>query len=191
MQCPSTALPEFAFVGRSNVGKSSLINMLTCRSTLAKTSSTPGKTQTINHFVINQQWYLVDMPGYGFAKSSRSARKEWTTFVHDYILNRETLLNLFLLIDSRHEPLKNDMNFINWLGNNNIPFSIVFTKTDKQTKTKTEKNTTLYKKKLAEDWEPIPPLFLTSSETNTGRNEVLNYIDTILINNNTQPLNTQ
>ena len=178
-QCPEATLPEFAFVGRSNVGKSSLINMLTGQKGLAKTSSTPGKTQTINHFIINQEWYLVDMPGYGFAKTSKASRAEWITLVRDYILNRKTLANLFLLIDSRHEPLKNDLEFISWLGSNGVPFSLVFTKIDKLTSTQLNKNMNIYKKQLEKEWEALPPIYSTSTVRNYGLQELLNYIDYI------------
>lgn len=179
-ECPTAEKPEFAFIGRSNVGKSSLINMLTGNSGLAKTSQTPGKTQTINHFIINDEWFLVDMPGYGYAKTGRSLRKDWEKFIRDYILNRETLINLFVLIDSRHEPLKNDLEFVSWLGQNNIPFSLIFTKIDKLSSAKLNKNLIAYKKKLNQEWEVLPPIFTTSAEAKYGRDELLNYIDTIL-----------
>ena len=179
-QCPEAKIPEFAFVGRSNVGKSSLINMLTGHNSLAKISSTPGKTQTINHFIINNEWYLVDMPGYGFAKTSRSKRKEWGEFVQNYIIARKTLANLFLLIDCRHEPQKNDMEFINWLGKNDIPFSIVFTKIDKLSGAKLNKNLNSYKQQLEQSWEKLPPIYSTSKMGNYGKEELLNYIDYIL-----------
>lgn len=179
-QCPTNGLPEFAFIGRSNVGKSSLINMLTDNAGLAKTSQTPGKTQTINHFNINDQWYLVDMPGYGYAKTSRTLRKDWDAFIREYILERNELVNLFVLIDSRHEPLKNDIEFISWLGQNSIPFSIVFTKIDKLSSSRLNKNIIVYKKRLSENWEILPPIFTTSSEAKFGRNELLNYIESIL-----------
>ena len=179
-QCPTNGLPEFAFIGGSNVGKSSLINMLTDNAGLAKTSQTPGKTQTINHFNINDQWYLVDMPGYGYAKTSRTLRKDWDAFIREYILERNELVNLFVLIDSRHEPLKNDIEFISWLGQNSIPFSIVFTKIDKLSSSRLNKNIIVYKKRLSENWEILPPIFTTSSEAKFGRNELLNYIENIL-----------
>ena len=181
-ECPTDGKPEFAFIGRSNVGKSSLINMLTERKTLAKTSQTPGKTQTINHFIINNEWYLVDMPGYGYAKTGKSLRKSWEIFIEDYIKNRETLINLFVLIDSRHEPLKNDLEFINWLGQNSIPFSLIFTKIDKLSSATLNKNLTYYKKRLNQEWEVLPPIFTSSSEARFGREELLNYIDTIMDN---------
>lgn len=179
-QCPKNGYPEFAFIGRSNVGKSSLINMLTGNSGLAKTSQTPGKTQTINHFNINNHWYLVDLPGYGYAKTSRQMRKDWDTFIRQYILQRHELVNLFVLIDSRHEPQKNDLEFTNWLGNNSIPFSLVFTKIDKLSSSKLNKNLSIYKTRLSEEWETLPPIFTTSAEAQYGRNEILNYIETIL-----------
>ncbi len=179
-ECPTSGKPEFAFIGRSNVGKSSLINMLTGNSSLAKTSQTPGKTQTINHFIINDEWYLVDMPGYGYAKTGRSLRKDWEKFIREYILHRETLINLFVLIDSRHEPLRNDLEFVSWLGQNSIPFSLIFTKIDKLSSAKLNKNLLVYKKKLNQEWEVLPPIFTTSAEAKYGRYELLNYIDTIL-----------
>ncbi len=179
-QCPTNHWPEFAFIGRSNVGKSSLLNMLTGISGLAKTSQTPGKTQTINHYNINDQWYLVDMPGYGYAKTSRSLRKDWDSFIRKYILERNELANLFVLVDSRHEPLKNDLEFIAWLGQNSIPFSIVFTKIDKLSSTRLNKNLMVYKNRLNQEWETLPPIFATSSEAKYGRNELLNYIETVL-----------
>jgi GTP-binding protein len=179
-ECPTSGQPEFAFIGRSNVGKSSLINRLTGYNSLAKTSQTPGKTQTINHFIINDEWFLVDMPGYGYAKTGRSLRKDWEKFIRDYILNRETLINLFVLIDARHEPLKNDLEFTSWLGQNNIPFSLIFTKIDKLSSAKLNKNLIAYKKKLNLEWDVLPPIFTTSAEAKYGRDELLNYIDTIL-----------
>ncbi|MDD2562982.1 MAG: ribosome biogenesis GTP-binding protein YihA/YsxC [Salinivirgaceae bacterium] len=180
--CPTDGRPEFAFIGRSNVGKSSLINMLTDRKDLAKTSQTPGKTQLLNHFIINDEWYLVDMPGYGYAKTGKALRKSWEVFIEDYILNRKTLINLFVLIDSRHEALKNDLEFISWLGQKNIPFSIVYTKIDKMSSSKLNKNLIAYKKKLHLEWDILPPIFTTSSEAIFGRDELLNYIENILDN---------
>jgi len=179
-QCPAGDLPEFAFIGRSNVGKSSLINMLTGRSNLAKTSSTPGKTVLINHFLINAQWYLVDLPGYGYAKRGMQQRDELQRMISGYILQREQMMNLFLLIDSRHEPQRIDLEFIEWLGENGIPFSIVFTKADKLSKGKLAANVKQYLSELSKQWEELPPHFITSSETKLGRDEVLDYIDEIL-----------
>ena len=179
-QCPAGELPEFAFIGRSNVGKSSLINMLTGRSNLAKTSSTPGKTVLINHFLINAQWYLVDLPGYGYAKRGMQQRDELQRMISGYILQREQMMNLFLLIDSRHEPQRIDLEFIEWLGENGIPFSIVFTKADKLSKGKLAANVKDYLSELSKQWEELPPHFITSSETKQGRDEVLDYIDEIL-----------
>jgi len=175
--CPPADKPEYAFIGRSNVGKSSLINMLTGKVALAKISATPGKTQTINHFIINNAWYLVDLPGYGFAKTGKKDKADWLKMINNYIAGRPNLMTLFLLIDSRHEPLQNDLNFMAWLGENNIPFSIVFTKTDKLSKTKAEANITQYKNKLLEQWEELPVNFVTSSEKRFGRDEILSYIE--------------
>ena len=181
-QCPAGDLPEFAFIGRSNVGKSSLINMLTRRDRLAKTSATPGKTVLINHFLINGNWYLVDLPGYGYAKRSMQQRDELQRMITNYILRREQMMNLFLLIDARHEPQRIDMEFIEWLGENGIPFSIVFTKADKLSKGKLATNIKHYLGELSKQWEELPPYFVTSSETRQGGEEVLNYIDEILAN---------
>ena len=176
-KCPRHDKPEYAFIGRSNVGKSSLINMLTGRNGLAMTSSTPGKTMLINHFLINDSWYIVDLPGYGYAQRNKSAREELRRIIEDYILNREQLTNLFVLIDSRHAPQKIDMEFINWLGENGVPFSIVFTKTDKLSKSEEKKNISAYCAQLLESWEELPPIFVTSSEKGIGRDELLDYID--------------
>ena len=181
-QCPAGELPEFAFIGRSNVGKSSLINMLTGRLNLAKTSSTPGKTVLINHFLINAQWYLVDLPGYGYAKRGMQQRDELQRMISGYILQREQMMNLFLLIDSRHEPQRIDLEFIEWLGENGIPFSIVFTKADKLSKGKLVANVKQYLSEISKQWEELPPYFITSSETRQGRDEVLDYIEKILKN---------
>ena len=178
-KCPDDNLPEYGFIGRSNVGKSSLINMLTERKTLAKISSTPGKTQLINHFLINNNWYLVDFPGYGYAKVAKTERKKFEKFIWDYIEKRKQLINLFVLIDSRHEPLKNDIEFMNKLGQKGIPFSIVFTKIDKLSSSKLSKNLNAYKKRLLLNWESLPKLFNTSAVSKTGRLELLNYIDEI------------
>lgn len=179
-QCPTGDLPEFAFIGRSNVGKSSLINMLTGRAGLAKTSATPGKTILINHFLINSNWYLVDLPGYGYAKRGMQQRDELQRMITGYILRREQMMNLFLLIDSRHEPQRIDMEFIEWLGMNGIPFSIVFTKADKLSKGKLAANVKHYLDELSKQWEELPPHFITSSETRQGREEVLDYIGEIM-----------
>ena len=179
-QCPAGTLPEFAFIGRSNVGKSSLINMLTGRERLAKTSATPGKTVLINHFLINGAWYVVDLPGYGYAKRSMQQREELERMIKGYILRREQMMNLFLLIDARHEPQRIDMEFIEWLGENGIPFSIVFTKADKLSRGKLSGNITHYLSELSKQWEELPPHFITSSETRQGQQELLNYIDEIL-----------
>ena len=178
-KCPSTHAPEYAFIGRSNVGKSSLINMLTNNKKLAKTSATPGKTLLINHFLINNEWYLVDLPGYGYAKISKKEQEKLQQIISSYILCREQMTNLFVLVDSRHEPQKIDMEFIEWLGENGIPFSIVFTKADKSKPTKLEANIDAYLKALKEQWEELPPYFITSSENKTGRTELLNYIESI------------
>lgn len=177
--CPKSNLPEYAFIGRSNVGKSSLINMLANKKGLALTGSTPGKTLLINHFIINEQWHLVDLPGYGFAQRGKQQREQLRNMIEGYILGREELTNLFVLIDSRHEPQKIDLEFINWLGENGVPFSIVFTKADKLTKTALTANIEVYKNRLLEEWETLPPTFITSSEKVIGREELLNYIQSI------------
>lgn len=177
--CPQTTLPEYAFIGRSNVGKSSLINMLTNRSKLAMTSSTPGKTMLVNHFLINNEWYLVDLPGYGFAlRGKREMDKLWNLISH-YVLEREQLTCLFMLIDIRHEPQKKDIDFINFIGENGVPFAIVFTKADKLTKQKAQKNVEDYLTQLREQWEELPPHFITSSSSKMGREELLDYIESI------------
>lgn len=178
-KCPAPDLPEFAFIGRSNVGKSSLINMLTNNKKLAKTSGRPGKTQLINHFLINESWYLVDLPGYGYAKTSKKNRYEFTKFIEKYLRERENLLNTFVLIDSRLEPQKNDVEFLNWMGHNQLPFSIVFTKIDKLSSSALQKNLARYKKELKKYWEEIPPTFTTSSTSEFGKEKLLNYIDDI------------
>lgn len=177
--CPNDTKPEYAFIGRSNVGKSSLINMLTNHSKLAKTSSTPGKTLLINHFIINKEWYLVDLPGYGFAKRSKKEVDRLDQMIRGYILQREQLANVFVLVDIRLEPQKIDLEFIEWLGVSNIPFSIVFTKADKLSATKANQSVEAYKQKLSETWEELPPIFMTSSEKKQGRDEVLGYIEQI------------
>lgn len=178
-QCPKTNLPEYAFIGRSNVGKSSLINMLTGKSKLAKTSATPGKTILINHFVINGEWYLVDLPGYGYAKRSKKDTEKFEHMITTYILDREQMTNLFLLIDVRHEPQQIDLEFMEWLGENGVPFSIVFTKADKVSKAKLKGNVTHYLTELKKQWEELPPYFVTSSEAKLGREEILDYIEQI------------
>ncbi len=177
---------EFAFIGRSNVGKSSLINALCNHKNLAKTSATPGKTLLINHFRINDSWYIVDLPGYGFAKRSKKVQDQITEMINTYILNREQLVNVFLLIDIRHDPQKIDREFMTWLGENGVPFSIVFTKADKLGPVRAKQNAQKYMKALLDEWEELPPYFITSSEKKTGREEVLDYIDAIL--NETSPL---
>lgn len=179
-QCPKHRLPEFAFIGRSNVGKSSLINKLTGQKNLAKTSSTPGKTLLINHFIVNDSWYLVDLPGYGFAKIGMEGRQKLDRMIKDYVLHREELFNLFVLIDCRHEPQKNDLEFIEFLGSNGVPFSIVFTKADKLSKSRLSANVQAYKDKLQESWEELPPIFVTSSESGEGKDTLLDYIDSII-----------
>lgn len=178
-QCPNSNLPEYAFIGRSNVGKSSLINMLTGKGKLAKTSATPGKTILINHFIINGDWYLVDLPGYGYAKRSKKDTEKFEQMITTYILDREQMTNLFLLIDVRHEPQQIDLEFMEWLGENGVPFSIVFTKADKVPKTKLKGNVMHYLKELEKQWKELPPYFVTSSEAKTGREEILNYIEEI------------
>lgn len=178
-KCPKPDLPEFAFIGRSNVGKSSLINMITNHKKLAKTSARPGKTQLINHFLINENWYLVDLPGYGYAKVSKTQRNKFQAYISDYIIKRENLYCLFVLIDSRHEPQKIDLEFIEWLGEKGIPFSIIFTKADKLGRNKIASNVAYYKKQLLKNWEELPPIFVSSSETGMGKEEILNFIASI------------
>ena len=177
--CPKSDIPEYAFIGRSNVGKSSLINMLTKKPKLAMTSSTPGKTLLINHFLINKEWYLVDLPGYGYALRGKKMMDKIKNLIEYYVLEREQLTCLFVLIDSRHEPQKIDLEFIEWLGENGVPFAIIFTKADKQTVGKTRQNVNNYLNKLKEQWEELPPHFVSSSENGTGRQEILDYIDSI------------
>jgi len=176
-KCPTPDLPEYAFIGRSNVGKSSLINMITDRKHLAKTSANPGKTQLINHFLINKEWYLVDLPGYGYAKVSWSERIKWQKMIRDYMMKRPNLMNVFVLVDVRHDPQKSDLEFINWLGANRIPFAIVFTKCDKVSKQQTVNSVERYKRTLRETWEELPHLFLSSSDQRTGRDELLHFIE--------------
>jgi GTP-binding protein len=176
-KCPKPDKPEYAFIGRSNVGKSSLINMLTDRNKLAKISGKPGKTQLINHFLINSAWYLVDLPGYGYAKVSKTEREVWTGFIREYILNRENLMNLFVLIDSRIEPQKKDLIFMEELGKNEIPFVIVFTKTDKLTENKLQESIALYKRTMLKTWETMPVFYISSSVSKRGQNDILNFIE--------------
>ena len=174
---PKDNIPEYAFIGRSNVGKSSLINALVQRHGLAKTSSTPGKTIAINHFMVNGKWYLVDLPGYGYAQRSKKSREEWRVMLANYISRRRNLLYTFVLVDSRIEPQNSDIGFMEWLGENQVPFCIVFTKADKLSKVELEKNVEAYKTRLLEDWEELPPIFVTSSETKMGREEILDFIE--------------
>lgn len=178
-KCPSDTKPEYAFIGRSNVGKSSLINMLCNHKNLAKTSATPGKTLLINHFIINNEWYLVDLPGYGFAKRSKSVQQKITNMITSYILQREQLINTFVLVDIRHEQQKIDREFIDWLGQSNVPFAIIFTKADKLGPVRARQNAEAWMRKLSDTWEELPPYFVTSSETMAGRDEVLGYIEQI------------
>ncbi len=176
-KCPEPDIPEYAFIGRSNVGKSSLINMLTGRKKLAKISATPGKTMLINHFKINEQWYLVDLPGYGFAKRSKSERLKWEKMIKKYILNRTNMLTLFVLIDIRIEPQQIDLEFMDWLGVSEIPFVITFTKVDKLKLMQAENNLNKYKKKLLENWDQLPAIIVTSASSGQGRDEVLSFIE--------------
>ena len=178
-KCPPGILPEYAFIGRSNVGKSSLINMLTGRKGLAMTSATPGKTMLINHFLINKSWYIVDLPGYGYARRGQKGKSQIQRIIEDYILEREQMTNLFLLIDSRLEPQVIDIEFMGWLGEHGIPFSIVFTKGDKLKGGRLNTNIQQYLKKLKEQWEELPPYFVTSSENRMGKKELLDYIESI------------
>ena len=174
---PNDNIPEYAFIGRSNVGKSSLINMLVQRRGLAKTSSVPGKTVAINHFIVNDAWYLVDLPGYGYAQHSKKQRDAWRIMINNYITQRRNLVCTFVLVDSRIEPQNNDLGFLGWLGENQMPFCIVFTKADKVSKAELEKNVEAFKTRLLEEWEELPPIFITSSEKKQGRDEVLDYIE--------------
>ena len=178
-KCPNNSFPEYAFIGRSNVGKSSLINMLTSRKKLAKTSGRPGKTQLINHFLINKNWYLVDLPGYGYAKVSKSAKKIFQKFITDYFNKRKQLVSAFVLVDIRHEPQPIDLDFMQWLGENLIPFSIIFTKADKLKPKAIERRIEHYKNVLLESWEEIPNYFITSSTKGIGQEDVLDYIESI------------
>lgn len=177
--CPQDGKPEYAFIGRSNVGKSSLINMITNKKGLAMTSSKPGKTTLINHFIINDQWYLVDLPGYGFARRSKEGREKLREIIEDYILERAELVNLFVLVDVRHEPQLIDLEFMEWLGENEVPFTIVFTKTDKLSALRLQTNLEAYNDKLKEIWDELPPIFITSSEKKQGREELVDYIGKI------------
>jgi len=176
-QCPPSDRHEYAFIGRSNVGKSSLINMLTNHGKLAKVSGTPGKTQLINHFVINNEWNLVDLPGYGYARVSKSARKQFDGMIKGYISQRENLVCTFVLLDARHEPQKNDLEFMEWMGQNGYPFAMVFTKIDKLSSKDLNKNQLIYKKRMLETWDALPEIFLTSSVSAHGKDLITNYID--------------
>lgn len=178
-QCPTDGRPEYAFIGRSNVGKSSLINALTGRKNLALTSSTPGKTMCINHFLINEQWYLVDLPGYGYAQRGKSAMEKLKTMISGYVLEREQLTCLFVLIDIRHDPQKVDLAFLNFLGSNGVPFAIVFTKADKLAPSKVKPTAEKYLDVLKEEWEELPPYFITSATSKLGKDELLDYIENI------------
>jgi GTP-binding protein len=176
-KCPETKMHEYAFIGRSNVGKSSLINMLTGKTNLARTSATPGKTMLINHFLVNEEWYIVDLPGYGFAQRGKESREALRKMIEEYILNRQQMTNLFLLIDSRLDPQKIDVEFMEWLGENGVPFSIVFTKLDKMGPEAGKRKVNAYLERLKQDWEELPPVFMTSSEDGRGRWEILDYIE--------------
>jgi GTP-binding protein len=178
-KCPPSDRPEYAFIGRSNVGKSSLINMLVGQKSLAKVSTLPGKTQLINHFVIDESWYLVDLPGYGYAKISISVKEKFQKLISNYILDRENLYCLFVLIDIRHSPQKIDLEFISWLGENHIPFAIIFTKADKLGKVTTAKNVASYAQELSKIWEELPPMLISSSLDGTGKNEIIAFIENI------------
>lgn len=178
-QCPDKRIPEYAFIGRSNVGKSSLINMLTGQKKLAKTSGTPGKTQLINHFLINETWHLVDLPGYGYAKTSKSTKRAFQKLITSYFMERKQLINAFVLVDSRHTPQKIDLEFMTWLGRHHVPFSIIFTKIDKLKPKALEKQLDQYLSILGKTWNPTPPYFVTSSQYNKGKEDVLNYIEDI------------
>lgn len=183
-KCPAGIFPEYAFIGRSNVGKSSLINMLTNRKGLAMTSATPGKTMLINHFLINKSWYIVDLPGYGYARRGQKGKDQIRTIIEDYILEREQMTNLFVLIDSRLEPQKIDLEFMEWLGENGIPFAIIFTKADKLKGGRLKMNINSYLRELGKQWEELPPYFISSSEDRMGRMEILDYIENISKNLN-------
>lgn len=174
--CPPPEKPEYAFIGRSNVGKSSLINSLTNHKKLAKTSSTPGKTQLINHFLIEENWYLADLPGYGYAKVSKSKRADWGDMIKDYLLKRENLMCLFVLVDVRHEPQKIDQDFMRWVGENGLPFAIIFTKSDKLSPPKVDQHVALYRKIMLKEWAEMPPFFVSSAVSNRGREEIFDFI---------------
>ena len=176
-KCPAPDKPEYAFIGRSNVGKSSLINMLLGRRNLAKTSSTPGKTRLINHFIVNDEWYLVDLPGYGYAKISKKEREKWEGMIRTYLTRRESLVNTFILIDSRIEPKKSDIDFIDWFGESQLPFALIFTKTDKLTSNAMASNIAAFKAKLSETWDELPTMFLSSAENGLGRDSILDFIE--------------
>lgn len=178
--CPKPDKPEYAFIGRSNVGKSSLINMLTDQKKLAKTSSRPGKTQLINHFLIDNSWYLVDLPGYGYAKVSKKDKEQFQSYIVDYVLKRENLYCLFVLIDSRHEPQKIDLEFMGWLGEKEVPFAIIFTKADKMGKNKLAENLTNYKNELLNSWDELPPIMVSSAEQRMGKDDILSFIDSFM-----------
>lgn len=178
-KCPTDGKPEYAFIGRSNVGKSSLINMLVDKKDMAKTSGRPGKTQLINHFLINKEWYLVDLPGYGYARASKSSRATWERFIVEYLTERETLINIFVLLDSRLEPQKIDLEFMQWCAEEQLPFSMVFTKIDKLSSTALQKNLAAYKKEMLKLWAEMPPVFTTSASSKFGREKLLNYIEAI------------
>ncbi|MCB9224432.1 MAG: ribosome biogenesis GTP-binding protein YihA/YsxC [Crocinitomicaceae bacterium] len=178
-KCPPPNRPEYAFIGRSNVGKSSLINMITNHKNLAKTSGRPGKTQLINHFLINENWFLVDLPGYGYAKIPKSQREKFEKFISEYILTRQNLMNVFVLIDSRHAPQQIDLEFMEWLGENGVPFSLVFTKLDKLRPLEKKKFLPAYEKEMLKIWEVMPPVFVTSSTSGEGKDELLGYIEEI------------
>ncbi len=178
-KCPQDGLPEYAFIGRSNVGKSSLINMLTAHKGLAMTSSKPGKTLLINHFIIDKKWYLVDLPGYGYAQRSQKVQGQISGIIQRYVMQREQLTSLFVLIDSRLKPQKIDLEFITWLGENGVPFGIIFTKVDKLSKAKVDGNVKVFLDTLSEEWEELPPYFLSSAEKGTGKEEILGYIEEI------------
>ena len=180
-QIPDHGKPEFAFIGRSNVGKSSLINMLS-ESKLAKVSATPGKTKLINHFLVDEKWWLVDLPGYGYARTSQTTRKEFSTLITDYVTKAKGLHFLFVLVDSRHEPLKIDLDFMQLLGREGVPFGVVFTKTDKQSQRLTNKNIDIYRQTLLQWWEELPPMFVTSSEKRQGRDEIIGFVEQCLTN---------
>jgi len=175
-KCPKPDKPEYAFIGRSNVGKSSLINMITGRKQLAKISGKPGKTRLINHFIINEKWFLVDLPGYGYAKVSKQERNIWKGFIKEYILKRENLMNLFVLIDSRHKPQNNDLEFMQHLGENSVPFVIIFTKADKLTKKQLKENIAHYTSELLKTWEEVPKYFISSAVDKSGQKEILDFI---------------